>query len=202
MIVILLITASLCTFGIDFENNLGVSEFACLKTNNIDLLVIRGYRSFGALDPYVNSNIKNARAAGYKSIDVYMFPCVKCGNPKGQVDTMISGITELYNMIWVDIEIFAWPDDKAANKAFILEIVNEIKNKGKTVGIYSSANNWQSIVGTDWTGVSALPLWYAHYDNVKAFSDFKPFGGWTKPAMKQFTDNSKLCGVVFDEDFF
>jgi hypothetical protein len=30
------------------------------------------------------------------------------------------------------------------------------------------------------------PLWYAHYDGVQNFSDFKPFGGWTKPYAKQF----------------
>jgi hypothetical protein len=26
-----------------------------------------------------------------------------------------------------------------------------------------------------------LPLWYAHYDGILNFSDYKQFGGWAKP---------------------
>jgi hypothetical protein len=40
-----------------------------------------------------------------------------------------------------------------------------------------------------------LPLWYAHYDGVLSFSDFKPFGGWQKPAIKQYKGSSVLCNV-------
>ena len=32
---------------------------------------------------------------------------------------------------------------------------------------------------------SANPLWYAHYDNLPAFSDFVSFGGWKTPYAKQ-----------------
>ena len=30
------------------------------------------------------------------------------------------------------------------------------------------------------------PRRYAHYDNVQSFNDFRAFGGWKKPAIKQF----------------
>jgi hypothetical protein len=40
-----------------------------------------------------------------------------------------------------------------------------------------------------------LPLWYAHYDGVLSFSDFKPFSGWEKPAIKQYKGSSILCNV-------
>ena len=33
--------------------------------------------------------------------------------------------------------------------------------------------------------MSNRQLWYAHYDNNPSFSDFSPFGGWSKPAIKQ-----------------
>jgi hypothetical protein len=32
---------------------------------------------------------------------------------------------------------------------------------------------------------SANPLWYAHYDNLPAFTDFASFGGWKTPYAKQ-----------------
>ena len=37
---------------------------------------------------------------------------------------------------------------------------------------------------------SAVPLWYAHYDNDPSFDDYDKaryqFGGWKKPFFKQF----------------
>ena len=41
------------------------------------------------------------------------------------------------------------------------------------------------IFGGSYSGGAKYPLWYAHYDNNPSFSDFTPFGGWTKPAIKQ-----------------
>jgi hypothetical protein len=40
-----------------------------------------------------------------------------------------------------------------------------------------------------------LPIWYAHYDNLPNFSDWKPFGGWQKPNIKQYKGTVTLCGV-------
>ena len=33
-------------------------------------------------------------------------------------------------------------------------------------------------------GGAEYPLWYAHYDGVPDFSDFKGFNGWAHPAIK------------------
>lgn len=46
------------------------------------------------------------------------------------------------------------------------------------------------------------PLWYAHYDGVQSFSDFTSFGGWTKPAMKQYLGDKTLCSVGVDYDWY
>ena len=46
-----------------------------------------------------------------------------------------------------------------------------------------------------------MPLWYAHYDNVQAFSDFKPFGGFSKPAMKQYAGDITLCNADIDKNW-
>ena len=60
----------------------------------------------GEPDENAKANIANARAAGLKYVDVYMFPCPSCGGAAGQVKAMgeesfygnnfICGITKTY----------------------------------------------------------------------------------------------------------
>jgi hypothetical protein len=63
---------------------------------------------------------------------------------------------------------------------------------------------WQSIFGsfTACPSVASQQLWYAHYDNSASFSDFAAFGGWTKPAIKQFQGDTTLCGAGVDKNFY
>ena len=42
---------------------------------------------------------------------------------------------------------------------------------------------------------------YSEYDNQPTFDDFKPFGGWKEPVMKQYTQNSKDCVDNLNLDF-
>lgn len=83
------------------------------------------------------------------------------------------------------------------------ETINAIKAKGKSAGIYSSAVMWQNIFGSSSAcpSVGSTPLWYAHYDNVQAFSDFKAFAGWTQPKMKQFAGDVTLCTADIDKNW-
>jgi GH25 family lysozyme M1 (1,4-beta-N-acetylmuramidase) len=73
-----------------------------------------------------------------------------------------------------------------------------VQKLGKKVGIYASSYMWGQIMGgsDQCNKFMDLPLWYPHYDNVPNFSDFKPFGGWTKPEIKQYKGDINLCGVI------
>ena len=58
-------------------------------------------------------------------------------------------------------------------------------------------------MGHDPTGLQQYPLWYANWDGAKSFSDFEPFGGWTKPAIKQYADKGDSdCNVPVDLDWY
>jgi len=69
---------TVATKGIDFATLVSTSEFQCLKKEGYDFLIVRAYRSIGQLDSNAVKTIANARQAGFKQIDVYMFPCPKC----------------------------------------------------------------------------------------------------------------------------
>lgn len=49
-----------------------------------------------------------------------------------------------------------------------------------------------------------LPLWYAHYDNVRNFDDWEAnkFGGWVKPTLKQFAGDSPMCDGKVDVSYY
>jgi hypothetical protein len=63
---------------------------------------------------------------------------------------------------------------------------------------------WQTIMGsfTACPQAASQQLWYAHYDNSPSFSDFAAFGGWTKPAIKQFQGDTTLCGAGVDKNYY
>ena len=105
--------------------------------------------------------------------------------------------------IWLDIERWHWPADKKANQVFIADLLSAQLPDNFSFGIYSSYYSWEEIVGVDWTYAKdkGLPLWYAHYDDKKTFSDFKAFGGWTAPTIKQYEGDKTSCGIGLDYDF-
>lgn len=72
---------------------------------------------------------------------------------------------------------------------------------GERIGIYTSASQWEPIMG-NWDGGRQHPLWYAHYDDNPSFSDFRPFGGWTRPSIKQFAGTTSLCRAGIDKNWY
>ncbi len=80
-----------------------------------------------------------------------------------------------------------------------------IKGKGKKVGVYASASQWNSILGSKSActevATMASELWYPHYDKNPSFSDFASFGGWSKPAIKQYQGDITVCGVDSDLNY-
>ena len=67
--------------------------------------------------------------------------------------------------------------------------------------MYTSKSQWTPIAGGS-SQFKQYPLWYPHYDNSASFSDFVSFGGWTKPAIKQYAGTTTQCSVGVDKNFY
>jgi hypothetical protein len=80
-------------------------------------------------------------------------------------------------------------------------MVDEGKRNGVTLGVYTSASQWNPIMGGS-SQFNYLPLWYPHYDNWASFGDFSPFGGWSKPAIKQYMGDQMVCSAGVDKNFY
>jgi hypothetical protein len=63
-------------YGLDICDPASVSTYSCFVSSGFgDFTVPRGFRSTGAVDTNVCTNLRNAKSAGIKFRDVYMFPC-------------------------------------------------------------------------------------------------------------------------------
>lgn len=197
--------------GVDVSQAISVSEWQCLMSPGgqgpVEFAVARVYQSGGRVDPNGAQTIKNARAAGIKYVDGYIFPCVPCGNAAQQVKDTVSALRSAgaeFGMLWYDVENYQWSSSASTNQAFIKEMVDTGKSLGISAGIYTNLNNWQTIVGSshNYPSSQGLPLWYAHYDGSQSYSDFASFGGWSKPSIKQYYGDKTSCNVGVDYNWY
>lgn len=138
-----------------------------------------------------------------------MHPC-SSKPPKDQVDDLISSISSrLYGRIWIKVEAnpaysCSWGRDHSINCSFLNQLIDQIKYHGKVPAVRTSKYMWEQIMGPGkiCTGPSSQLLWYAHLDQRASFDDFQEFGGWRKPAVKQFVGGATLCGATVDKDYF
>eukprot|EP01086_Lenisia_limosa_P010976 TRINITY_DN35_c0_g1_i2.p2 TRINITY_DN35_c0_g1~~TRINITY_DN35_c0_g1_i2.p2 ORF type:complete len:114 (+),score=24.33 TRINITY_DN35_c0_g1_i2:190-531(+) len=105
------------------------------------------------------------------------------------------------DMIWIDVEGTQYWKDHTYNRQFVSQLVGALGHHGHKIGMYTSKYQWEPIMGS-YTFGGNLPLWYAHYDNVQSFNDFRAFGGWKKPAIKQFKGTTNICGASIDKSFY
>jgi hypothetical protein len=89
----------------------------------------------------------------------------------------------------------------AGNCQYIADWMSALAARGVNPGVYVSEYMWSSIVGSSCSSASSHALWYPHYDGSPSFSDYTPFGGWSKPAIKQYAGSSSDCGAGIDSNW-
>lgn len=202
---VVIATAAAST-GVDVSNSLTVHDWKCLKSSHdVSFGIVRVGRSTGSTDPLAATTISNAKAAGISRVDGYIFPCFDCGQAAEQVKAAAKLLASVSSagILWYDIEPFKWSSDHDKNRDFIKEMIDTGVSLGLHAGVYSNWNSWSEIVGSDWDYAQqkGLPIWYPHYDGVRSFSDFKSFGGWGAPSIKQYAGDKTVCGVDVDINF-
>ncbi|CUG87021.1 glycoside hydrolase, putative [Bodo saltans] len=206
-VVALVATVALATDGGDISEYYGSGTFACCKNNGWDFVIVRSYCSFGGVDPNAPATLEQAAAGGIPYHDVYHFPCIGV-NAATQVADDYARVAGKFGMMWFDIETnpspnCGWSGDKTTNCNFMGALIAAGNSHGIHMGIYASAYMWESIMGGCTVGAdNGIVLWYAHYDYTRSFGDFSPFGGWSKPNIKQYNDAVGICGINADADWY
>ncbi len=112
-------------------------------------------------------------------------------------------------MMWFDIESnpspgCGWGSDYGSNCQFLADLIAAGHQLGIHMGVYASSYEWSITVGSGCRAgaESGLALWYPHYDRQQSYADFAPFGGWTRPSIKQYWDAVGICGINADANWY
>jgi len=201
-------TPDAATSGIDLSTAMSASAGSCLA-GSFSFIIPRGFMSVGRVDDSVCTTLNSALSAGFKTRDVYIFPCPTCSSSaNSQMADLVSYLksncaSAWSGRVWLDIEgTQYWLGNTASNQAWYQQLVDSCSANGVPCGVYSSNSQWSALFGSSsYSYGSELPLWYAHYDYYPSFGDFSPFGGWTSPHAKQYSGTSYSCDMGIDTNY-
>jgi hypothetical protein len=198
-------------YGVDTQDTVTTSDASCLKSKGVDLIIVRAFRSTGAVDTTACPSLENAKTEKISIRDAYIFPCPTCSaSATSQIKSMTSYLISTCNSswsgrIWLDIEGSQyWLGSSSSNQAWYKSLVDACTSSGYDCGVYGSKSQWEDLFGSStFSYGSSLPLWYAHYDDVASFSDYSSysFGGWTTPSIKQYEGDVDLCNQNLDQNY-
>jgi len=205
-------------YGVDIFSGDRVSKeaFKCMKKNGYGTASIRIYfpaRS-GSIDANGKDNIMNALAAGL-GVEAFVHP-----NPLSSKSgaTQFSESQWYYNdkgitirRMWLVVsDPMLWSSNVQSNVNFINSFISQTRQDRVEVGIYTSWYDWFMITGDESVQQHGdVLLWYWHTLGEGAsrktdpgFSDFRSFGDWKKPTIKEFVIDENVCGVTVNRNAF
>jgi hypothetical protein len=103
-------------------------------------------------------------------------------------------------VLWIDCETYL-DVDPGPDATWLREAVDECRRAGVQPGIYTGGWWWRDKLGNS-TEFADLPLWAAEYCEPRDPASCTLFGGWTRAAGKQWTENpvdrstflAEVCG--------
>ncbi len=178
-----------------------IDDAKCTLQSFTDI-VLRVYKSTGAVEPNFAKNVKLLADTGLKyELSAYIAPCLTCevATQAKEILAAIKGIA--LKMVWVSVE-GRWNPDRQKNKQFLTELLAELTKGGVTAGIHTDMWSWQFIMGREVHDFADRKLWYTNHNGRQDSNDFRPFAGWTTPNAKQYQGAAELCGDTINKDIY
>uniref|UniRef100_A0A915PL38 Uncharacterized protein n=1 Tax=Setaria digitata TaxID=48799 RepID=A0A915PL38_9BILA len=196
--------------GIDISGQVSRDTFRCFFQAGFITAFIRIYLPITNGIPDSNSiaNIYNAAQEGM-GVEVYIEP--QPATTKSGTEQFLEAYAFLrengiiMKAVWIKITSpIIWPNNQDANINFINEFIVSAEKYDLTVGIYTNWYDWQQITAerVGWFDQEKIRLWYWNVmgSGITAatplsFEDFRPFGGFNIPMIKQYAERVIKCGM-------
>ena len=100
-----------------------------------------------------------------------------------------------YSKVWISVDQntykgCSWSSySRKENCNYVIDFVSSFKSLSFPVGVYTSKEEWKHIIGDEKACQDAstnVDLWYYNYDGIPTMNDYKEFGGWDNPEIKQY----------------
>ena len=168
-----------------------------MKKISSKFLIVRCFTQFGDIDRNCKRNLGYAIENGLRT-DVYIVPAPKVTKALDTAKKTIEAVgNNKVDIYWINVDNYDWGTIEE-NRAYLNQLVAELEKSNKKVGIHTNSYIWNQYMGKDWAAMASKPLWHKFQDGKKTCTDFKSFGGWKKPYMKEF-EFSKICfGISLD----
>ena len=194
-------------------SNYDLSTFSgpCLKSAGVERVII------GCWDLAASRAIaRGALDAGIIVEDLYTFLYYGLAHETREVSNALALAREMGTIkrIWLDCEAHfdpAFPTETAdmtvAYRFAATRTARQlVEAAGLRAGIYTGAYWWPSKMGNT-AKFADLPLWVANYgandpDNPRPPLTQVAFGGWTKPAVHQYSSTIPVCGRNRDHNYW
>jgi len=182
--------------AVDVSNYSGAisqEQAACLKARGVEHLIA------GTQVPSVTRAQLEAALTAGMSIDAYVYLYWR-RDIRAEVARALETVSGLpAGRLWLDCEDGA---GGLPGEDIVAVIAGAVEACGDSpCGVYTGRWWWAPSTG-DSGRFSHLPLWHAEYtrsaEERPDFDSFRPYGGWTRPAMWQFRGTTSLCGVSVD----
>lgn len=188
-----------------------LNDPACLASSGVSGVILGVFSP--ANPPYAMGAVHEAlRDVGIQTLGFYGLPYFGSAWGRTRDTKWAVELALKYGVprVWIDCEIDAYqvgftdlsPVTPGSRVRDIQDCVNIIESAGLSAGIYSAP--WWWIPNTSNTSqFSHLPLWFANYpaDGHAMPILPQPFGGWTKPAIHQYTSTLYVCGRNRDANY-
>ncbi|CAJ0598860.1 unnamed protein product [Cylicocyclus nassatus] len=200
-------------YAVDLDRPVTVAAFECMKKSGYKAAIIRAYdpSNNGKFDVNAVNNIRNANQAGLGT-EVFMTPLPRSSKKGGkQFKELYEGLKNGkidVRTVWLQVTSpINWGSNSNENIYFLNDIIAMAKYYGVRIGFYTNVYDWNQI--TKGATVEGAMLWYWNVngggpsgETPANFDDFRPFGKFTKPTMKQFGQMEQICGVTVNRDIY
>jgi len=177
------------------------SNFICFASQqNVTLTILQIWDQSGTINKDFLKNYIYSRDAKIPDFDASVLV-----NDTFAAEDICNGVskalpTSFNGTVWLNIQNKPgyWSRDVADRIDYLGELATVCKTHGLNTGIYSSADDWTTVMGSQGAGsdtLKAIPVWYYNDNGSADFEDFDyaGFGSWTKPGMKNYGASPYIC---------
>ncbi|GIQ84655.1 hypothetical protein KIPB_006191 [Kipferlia bialata] len=181
-----------------------------------EYVIFEAQRSNGKYNKYIKDWYPEAKGVVMSRIDYYISIDQKIDAAQ-QIQATINSLhidraLTANTFFWIDVQNGQhWGSNTAANVQFIEDMVNAgntamaglFSGAGANFGIQTSKSMWKRITGDNRDAFfGGLRLWYVDWTGNGDMSDFKRFGPWYQPSLKQYQGNVGMCFTHVNYDSY